>query len=686
MTKLKTLLIFVYTTIIFLILLYCTSPSVNSGDSGEFITTAVTLGIAHSPGYPFYSLLGKFVSVLLPFGNPAYKINVFNVLLTLGLFVFIILWSIKNYKNDLKIWCCILLISVLIFSESFFRNTVQTEVFVLNSLSAVVILFLLYESLKYKNLHFLFFTSFIFGLSLGNHHTIIFLFPAFIYLFFKNKVSFKNIILLVLFFVLGFSIYFMLPIRAKKQPYFNWGNPENIYNLYRVVTRKDYGTFQLTVEKPLEYNIKNLLLQLKRFLLHTVKDLSIIVFVLGIVAFYIIYKHNKKVFLILFFSYLFSGIGFFALSNLHFGPLYDGILERFYILPNTIFVVTIIISLTYITKYMTFILILLLCSVVINIYKNFERCNYRNYYLNYDYGSNIMRSLLKNSVLFMDGGDDTFYTLGYLQAVEKKRVDVELHDRGGLVFKNIYGEDFRKLTKQEKENRRIAVEQSYLLTKPVFYSTFNKNVLPNYNLLYAGAVYVVDTPFIPNWYKEKDLFKQLYSFRSICQKYYDYRSNALAPVYYFMEATNETDDYKKFLLLKYTYYLWPEVDWLINNIKFELHNMGYQMFNEQKYEFCKNIYNFLLTIDKTDINALLNLGVTYEKLNNFDLAESCYNKVLELDRNNPTAYYNLGVLYWNKNDWDKVIYYFNRVLELQPSNQTVKNYIYRAMIEKNKTK
>jgi len=61
MTKLKTLLIFVYTTIIFLILLYCTSPSVNSGDSGEFVTTAITLGIAHSPGYPFYSLLGKLL-------------------------------------------------------------------------------------------------------------------------------------------------------------------------------------------------------------------------------------------------------------------------------------------------------------------------------------------------------------------------------------------------------------------------------------------------------------------------------------------------------------------------------------------------------------------------------------------------------------------------------------------------
>ena len=686
MTKLKNLLIFFYITAVFLILLYCSSPSVNSGDSGEFITTAITLGIAHSPGYPLYSLLGKFFSVLLPFGNFAYKINIFNVFLTIVLCIFIVIWSIKNYKDYIKVWCSILTISSLIFSESFFRNTVQTEVFVLNSLSAVGILFLLYESLEYKKTNILFLTSFIFGLSTGNHHTIVFLFPAFVYSFFRNKVSFRNIVLLLLFFILGFSIYFMLPLRAQKQPYFNWGNPINLHNLYRVITRKDYGTFQLTTEKPLEHNIKNFLLQLKRFIVHTVNDLSIIVFFLGVITFYIIYKHNKKVFLVLFFSYLFSGIGFFVLSNLPFSTLYDGILERFYILPNTIFIVAIIISLKYINKYSLLILVLLVFSVVINIYRNFERCNYRNYYLNYDYGTNIIRTLLKNSILFMDGGDDTFYTLGYLQAVEKKRIDVELHDRGGLVFKNIYGDDFRMLTKQEKEQRRVFVEKKYVLTKPVFYSTFNKSILPNYNLLYTGAIYVVDTPLVPQWYKNKDLFKEVYSFRSVYQKYFDYRSNALVPVYYFMEATNETDNYKKFLLLKYIYYFWQEVDWLINNIKFELHNLGYQMFNEKKYEFCKDIYDFLLEIDKTDINALLNLGVCYEKLNNFDLAESCYNKVLELDKNNLNAYYNLGVLYWGRDNWDKVIYYFNRVLELQPNNQVVKNYIYRAMMEKNKSK
>ncbi|MEA3409505.1 MAG: DUF2723 domain-containing protein, partial [Candidatus Eisenbacteria bacterium] len=39
------------------------------GDSAEFVAVAATLGIAHPPGYPLYTLLGA-LAVRLPFGTP----------------------------------------------------------------------------------------------------------------------------------------------------------------------------------------------------------------------------------------------------------------------------------------------------------------------------------------------------------------------------------------------------------------------------------------------------------------------------------------------------------------------------------------------------------------------------------------------------------------------------------------
>ena len=47
-------------------------------DSGDLAVAAATLGIAHPPGYPLYVLSGKIVSVLLPWSNPAYRINTFS--------------------------------------------------------------------------------------------------------------------------------------------------------------------------------------------------------------------------------------------------------------------------------------------------------------------------------------------------------------------------------------------------------------------------------------------------------------------------------------------------------------------------------------------------------------------------------------------------------------------------------
>jgi len=283
----------------------------------------------------------------------------------------------------------------------------------------------------------------------------------------------------------------------------------------------------------------------------------------------------------------------------------------------------------------------------------------------------------------MDGGDDTFYTLGYLQAVEKRRQDVSLHDRGGLVFKNIYGEDFRKLTKEEKEKRRIYIEQSFVKKRPVFYSTFNKEILPGYKLSYAGVLYVVDDGKLPTSYRDKKFFNEIYSYRAVYTDYYDYRSRALVPVYFFMESANEEDVNESFKLMKLLLIKWSDIDWLKNNIIVQLHNTGYKLISTlNNYNLAKKVYDFILDINEKDLTAWLNLGVVYEKLNMIENAEMCYRKALQIDPYNATAYYNLGVIYWKKNDWDKVIECFSKVLAIQPQNEYVKNYLNQAVKRK----
>ena len=64
----------------FSVYLHTLTPTVGFHDSGELITCAYTLGIAHPPGYPLYTLLGKVFCTLIPIGNIAYRMNMESAL------------------------------------------------------------------------------------------------------------------------------------------------------------------------------------------------------------------------------------------------------------------------------------------------------------------------------------------------------------------------------------------------------------------------------------------------------------------------------------------------------------------------------------------------------------------------------------------------------------------------------
>lgn len=56
-------------------------PGVGFWDTAEFQTLGPVMGTGHSPGYPTYAILGWLASVVLsPFGEPAFRMNLFSAL------------------------------------------------------------------------------------------------------------------------------------------------------------------------------------------------------------------------------------------------------------------------------------------------------------------------------------------------------------------------------------------------------------------------------------------------------------------------------------------------------------------------------------------------------------------------------------------------------------------------------
>jgi hypothetical protein len=55
-----------------------TAPGLLPADAGEFQLVAPLLGVAHPPGYPLYTIVGHLFVRLVPWGNPAYRLNLLS--------------------------------------------------------------------------------------------------------------------------------------------------------------------------------------------------------------------------------------------------------------------------------------------------------------------------------------------------------------------------------------------------------------------------------------------------------------------------------------------------------------------------------------------------------------------------------------------------------------------------------
>jgi tetratricopeptide (TPR) repeat protein len=667
-------LIFVLCVGVFIFYIYFLAPTIHTGDSGELIACAKILGIPHAPGYPLYTLLGKFFINAIPFGNIAYRVNVGNALLAVACFYVSCLLFSKIEESGLESKDSYFLCGVvrmvcpliLIFSYYFSDTATAAEVFVLNTLFTLLIIYFTFYH-KGSVIKRACFVAFLYGVGLGNHHTLVFLLPSVVLYFFANTESNKTRILLasIIFFMIGFSVYLALPIRSVKDPGFDVGDPQTINRLYRVILRKDYGTFALTVGGKQEYTLKNIVLQATRYCKHLASQVTIVGIILGVYGVIVGVKQDRRnLFLLL--SFLLSGMFFFVVANLPVTPETEGILPRFYLMSLAIFMIYIYIGAKRL-KLMALplvIIILLLQFLPLPV-----KINKRDYYLTYDYGRNLLRTLPHNAILFMDGGDDTFYSLGYLIFAEGRRKDVELHDRGGVVFKSIYGEDFRRLPKEDKEARRISIEKKFIPLRPVFYSTFNDKVLPSEKITRAGILYRVGENIYP--------MEEFYILERSMKKYYDYRSNALVPIYYYMSGI-EKPAVEMLWQLVHICRRWPEVLWLRSNCIFKLHEVAYKLYNESRYDIAEMYYNGIISIDADNVMAWLNLGVLYERKKNFPLAKECYRKVLSIEPQNLDAYFNLAVVYWNEGDWENVVKNFEHIVNINPDYRNAKYYLEAA--------
>ena len=281
---------------VFLIALYVyiitLAPTVWFIDSGELAAVASTLGIAHPTGYPLFTIVGYIFTKLPISSSEVYNLNVMSAFFcSLGVFVFyylmIYLFSSPGSQktteklkkpihkkedkprseSSMKDFIALLLIPaitalILAFSRSYWATANSVEVYPIHVffLSLLTFLFLKAvlstassnETFFSSNKYYLMFALAL-GLSFTNHMTTILLAPACLTLFIYKNLYDKTRVWKLLFwmavcFLIGFSVYIYLPIRANMEPSFLWGNPYNLERFRWHITGKQFSVWIFSAE------------------------------------------------------------------------------------------------------------------------------------------------------------------------------------------------------------------------------------------------------------------------------------------------------------------------------------------------------------------------------------------------------------------------------------------------------
>ncbi|HRY29305.1 MAG TPA: DUF2723 domain-containing protein [Elusimicrobiota bacterium] len=207
-------------------------------DSGEMVTDAHTLGVAHPPGYPLYVLLGK-VFVQSGWGNPAYRVNLLSSLSSAAAEtgLFLLMWGVTGsaaVAGAAALWAT---------SAIFWELSSVSEMYTLGLLG-MVLLFVFVRRISDEHVprpsRWWPAAAFLFGVGCGVRTDFLLLSPALAYLCWRRG-GWRILFPALGAAFLGLTVFLYLPLRSARQPWVDWNNPEGLDRFLGSLMRKSHG-------------------------------------------------------------------------------------------------------------------------------------------------------------------------------------------------------------------------------------------------------------------------------------------------------------------------------------------------------------------------------------------------------------------------------------------------------------
>jgi hypothetical protein len=400
--------------------IFCAYPFIAPRDSADLSLAALTLGVAHPPGYPLYAVLGKLWLILLPWGNPAYRLNLLSAVGGAAACA-VLYYCARRWTSRGPALASAL---ALAFCAPLWKFSLLGEMYSLHALVLAALLCLV-EGAKRSLIRRAALSGLIFGLGLVNHQSLILFIPGWLLMWQgelrRHESSWEQIFEPVIgFILLGWALYVFVWIRLA-----------DLSQAWSVITRAQYGTFTLSggFARPLTGKTANaLLFQWADGCAWASSPLILFLFLAGFAQ---LRKNRPEFSKGILLALLAMGPAYFLMTRFDLSEwVAKTVLESAFAASLVLICLLGAVGLAAVRRFGDSVAAFLAAAVVvIPLWLNAARMDHRQDFSAYDYIHDLRRGLPPGSNALV-GGDTALFGLRFMEAWQPREVPLELRGSG----------------------------------------------------------------------------------------------------------------------------------------------------------------------------------------------------------------------------------------------------------------
>ena len=449
-------------------------------DSAEFALCMHFWGVCHPPGFPLYTVIGKIITDLWPWGTLIYKANLISAFF--GALTILVVYLDLSLLKVGKV-LAFLLSLFLAVSQIFWEFSLSADVFTFATFLIALTVFLAFK--KRVFLAFL-----VLGLSASHFYISAVLWPILAWYMLGNRSNTSNksymtyaakaafLLLSAVVFALGFLPQALMYFRMQQSPEINWGHAQGIFGYIDFLRRKEFGSIFLLSNPVLQFHLVKVFKHFWAYSENLFLGFGVIlpIITLAALAFLGILKRRKVFFLLLSFICL-TVVQLVLLSTID--PLDAGSpfqITKFYLPSYVLAILLIGVSLEKLSKKLFLgrsyeVGLILGFLILIYLFANYHANNYAKNYFSQDMVLDAMGQLPDESLaitvshVFYFGGqyaqkiDNKFSKITLLYFPNEKNRDSEKYHPE--ILKNAKNQEFIEKVTKDKD---MGSAESYILS------------------------------------------------------------------------------------------------------------------------------------------------------------------------------------------------------------------------------